>query len=95
MRHKTLLLMLLGIEILVLMILFIGPSKIEDALKMADFWYVLLAIVLQFAIYAVWTERWSITTSSLNISVRRRILLPILLVGLSINNLTPSAPGWW
>ena len=65
MRHKTLLLMLLGIGILVLMILFIGPSKIEDALKMADFWYVLLAIVLQFAIYAMWTGRWSITTSSL------------------------------
>ncbi|MGZ4857215.1 MAG: UPF0104 family protein [Methanobacteriaceae archaeon] len=85
--------MLLGIGILVLMILFIGPSKIDNALKMAEYWYVLLAIVLQFAIYVVWTERWSITTSSLNISVRRRILLPILLVGLSINNLTPSARG--
>jgi len=93
MRYKTLLLILIGIGILVLMILFIGPSTIKSAIEMADLWYVLLAIILQFAIYGVWTERWSITTSSLGISIRKRDLLPILLVGLSINNLTPSGRG--
>ena len=93
MRHKTILLILIGIGILVLMILFIGPSNIENAVEMADLWYVLLAIILQFAIYGVWTERWSITIFSLDISIRKRDLLPMLLVGLSINNLTPSGRG--
>jgi glycosyltransferase 2 family protein len=93
MRHNTLLLIFIGLGILLLMILFIGPSKIENAIEKADTWYILLAIILQFAIYGVWTERWSITTSSLGISVRKKDLLPMLLVGLSINNLTPGRGG--
>lgn len=93
MKYKTLLLMLAGIGVLGLMVLFIGPEKIENTLQGANPWYLGLAVVIQLTIYGLWTERWAVTTSSLGISVKRRHLLPMLLVGLAINNLTPSGRG--
>lgn len=93
MKHKTLLLILAGIGVLVVMVLFIGPAKIENALKMANLWYLALAVLIQLAIYGIWTERWAVTTSSLGISIKRRHLLPMLMVGLAINNITPSGRG--
>lgn len=93
MKHKTLLLMLAGIGVLGIMVLFIGPEKIETIIQGANPWYLGLAVVIQLAIYGLWTERWAVTTSSLGISIKRRHLLPMLLVGLAINNLTPSGRG--
>jgi uncharacterized protein (TIRG00374 family) len=93
MKHKTLLLMLAGIGVLGLMVLFIGPEKIETTIQEANPWYLALAVVIQLAIYGLWTERWAVTTSSVGISIKRRHLLPMLLVGLAINNLTPSGRG--
>jgi glycosyltransferase 2 family protein len=93
MKHKTLLLMLAGVGVLGLMVLFIGPEKIESVLQQSNPWYLALAVIIQLAIYGLWTERWSITTSSLDISIKRRHLFPMLLVGLAINNITPSGRG--
>ncbi|WP_321422824.1 UPF0104 family protein [uncultured Methanobacterium sp.] len=93
MKHKTLILMLAGVGVLGLMVLFIGPEKIESALEQSNPWYLALAVIIQLTIYGLWTERWSITTSSLDISIKRRHLLPMLLVGLAINNITPSGRG--
>jgi len=85
--------MLAGIGVLALMVLLIGPEKIESAIKLANPWYLILAVLIQLLIYGLWTERWAVTTSSLNISVKRRHLLPMLMVGLALNNLTPSGRG--
>jgi glycosyltransferase 2 family protein len=93
MKHKTLILMLVGIGVLGLMVLFIGPEQIESAIQQSNPWYLALAVIIQLAIYGLWTERWAITTSSLDISIKRRHLLPMLLVGLAINNITPSGRG--
>jgi uncharacterized protein (TIRG00374 family) len=93
MKHKTLLLMLAGIGVLVLMVLIIGPGQIESAIKLANPWYLILAVLIQLAIYGLWTERWAVTTSAVGISVKRRRLFPMLMVGLAINNLTPSGRG--
>ncbi len=93
MKHKTLILMLAGIGVLGLMVLFIGPEKIESAIQQSNPWYLALAVIIQLVIYGLWTERWSITTSSLDISIKRRNLLPMLLVGLALNNITPSGRG--
>lgn len=93
MKHKTVLLLLVGIGVLALMVLFIGPEKIESAIQEANPWYLVLAIIIQLAIYGLWTERWAITTASVGITIKRRHLLPMLLVGLAINNLTPSGRG--
>jgi len=93
MRNKALILMAVGIGILIAMIMFIGPGKIENAIRMANIWYILLAIIIQIATYALWTLRWSITTNALGISVKKQHLFPMLMVGLAINNITPSARG--
>ena len=93
MKHKTLILMLAGIGVLGLMVLFIGPEKIESVIEQSNPWYLALAVIIQLTIYGLWTERWAITTSSLDISIKRRHLLPMLLVGLAINNITPSGRG--
>lgn len=93
MNHKTIGLLIVGIAILAGMVIFIGPAKIEQALKLANPWYVLVAVLVQFAIYGMWTQRWSITIRSLNISVKKKHIFPMLMVGLAVNNITPSARG--
>jgi glycosyltransferase 2 family protein len=93
MKYKTWALLLVGIGILVVMILFIGPAKILGSIEMANPKYVALAFLVQFAVYGLLTERWSITIHSVGISVKKLYLLPMLLVGLAINNITPSARG--
>ncbi len=93
MNHKTIILFIVGIVILAVMVIFIGPSKIESALKNANPWYLALAVIVQFFIYGLWTQRWSITIHSLHIRIKRRHIFPMLMVGLAINNITPSARG--
>ncbi len=93
MKYKALTLILVGIGILAVMILFIGPAKIEDAIKLADPWYIVLAIILQFISYGLWTWRWSINIQAVGLSVKKLHLLPMLMVGLAVNNITPSARG--
>jgi hypothetical protein len=93
MNHKTIILLLVGIGILALMVFFIGPGQIESALKHANTWYVALAVAIQFLIYGLWTQRWSITIRSLHISIKKRHIFPMLMVGLAVNNITPSARG--
>ncbi len=93
MKYKTLILIVFGIAILAAMVLYIGPGKIKEALKLANLWYVGLAILIQFIIYLFWTQRWAITTYAVNISVKKIHLFPMLMVGLAVNNITPSARG--
>jgi uncharacterized protein (TIRG00374 family) len=93
MKHTTLLFALVGIGILIAMVLYIGPNKIASAVEMANLLYLALAVAIQLAIYGLWTLRWSIVVDSVNIVIRKIYLLPMLLVGLAINNITPSARG--
>ncbi|MGC9517829.1 MAG: UPF0104 family protein [Methanomicrobiales archaeon] len=93
MKHKVLLLMAIGIGVLIAMIMFIGPGQIESAIRMANIWYIILAIIIQIFTYFLWTLRWSITTDAVGISIKKWHLLPMLMVGMAINNITPSARG--
>lgn len=93
MNNKTIILLLVGLGILAAMVLYIGPGKIESALKNANPLYVAFAVVIQFVIYGMWTQRWAITIHSLKISIKRRHVFPMLMVGLAVNNITPSARG--
>ncbi len=93
MKYKTFTLLLFGIAILVIMILFIGPDKIESALILANPWYMVLAVIIQFIIYGLWTWRWAINIKAVHISADKIHLFPMLMVGMAINNLTPSARG--
>jgi len=93
MNNKTIILFIVGVGILAAMVLYIGPEKIENALQNANPIYVALAVIIQFIIYGMLTQRWSITIHSLQISVKRRYVFPMLMVGLAVNNITPSARG--
>lgn len=93
MKHKGLILILAGIGIIAAMIAFIGPEKILSALEKANPIFIILAVIVQFLVYGLWTWRWSITTNSVKINVKKRHLLPMLMVGLAVNNITPSARG--
>jgi glycosyltransferase 2 family protein len=93
MKHQALILIGIGIGILVGMVFYIGPGKIEDAIKLADPWYLALALILQFVVYGLWTWRWSINIKSVGLSVKKLHVFPMLMVGLAVNNITPSARG--
>lgn len=93
MKYKPLILLLIGIGSLIGMILFIGPSKIESAIELANPWYIALAVIIQFIIYGLWTWRWSINIKAVDISVKKIHVFPMLMVGMAVNNLTPSARG--
>ena len=93
MKHSTLILALAGFGILIVMILVIGPGKIVSAVELADPWYLALAVLIQFAIYGLWTQRWAINVNSVGIKIKKVHLLPMLMVGMAINNITPSARG--
>ena len=60
---------------------------------MANPWYVILALAIQFILYLLWTERWSINIHAVGIPMKRIPLLPMTLVGKAINNLTPAGGG--
>lgn len=94
MKHRVLVLLALGIAVLAVLVLFIGPEEILGALELANPWYVILAFLVQFLLFGMWTERWFINVRVVDIKKIKRIsLLPMLLVGMAINNITPSARG--
>jgi len=83
-------LLAIGIVILIAFIMFIGPEQIMAALQTADLKYILLAIIIQFIILGLWNTRWSIICKSLNIPHRQLPLFAMTIIGLAINDLTPS-----
>ncbi len=83
----------LGIGVLAVLVLLIGPEEVLNAMEMANPWYVVLAFLIQFCSSVFWTERWSINIRVVNIKIKKLTLLPILLVGMAVNNITPSARG--
>lgn len=83
-------LLLVGVVILIAMVLFIGPDQILTSLKTANINYVILAIIIQFIIIWLWNTRWSIICNSLDIPHKQLPLFAMTIVGLAINDLTPS-----
>lgn len=84
------LLLAVGVVILLAMVYIVGPGQIIDALKTADLRYVLLAVLIQFIIIGLWNTRWSLICDSLDIPHSKWSLLAMTIVGLAVNNLTPS-----
>lgn len=83
-------LLAIGIIILIAMIMFIGPDQILSALQTANMNYVILAIIIQFIILGLWNTRWSIICDSLDIPHGKLSLFAMTIIGLALNNLTPS-----
>ena len=93
MDRKTILLLGFSILILAVMLWFVGIDKVIDALKLANIGIIALAIVTQVFTYFLYTLRWQILNRLADMDVSIKKLLPIVLVGLAVNNITPSGRG--
>ena len=93
MDKKTIIFLAISILILVVILYFVGIDEVINALKVANLYLIALAIATQVFTYFLYTLRWKILNdiADLNSSIFK--LLPITLVGLAVNNITPSGRG--
>ena len=75
------------------MLYFIGIDEVIEALKLSNLWLVLLAIVIQIFTYFLYTWRWNIINKTANMDLGIKKSLPMVLVSLAVNNITPSGRG--
>lgn len=93
MDRKTILLLGISILILAIMLWFVGIDQVIGALKIANIWIIALAIVTQVFTYFLYSLRWQILSKLADMDISIKKLLPIVLVGLAVNNITPSGRG--
>ena len=92
-NKKVLIFLLFGLVIMVVMLYFIGIDEVIEALKLSNLWLVLLAIVIQILTYFLYTWRWNIINKTANMDLGIKKSLPMVLVSLAVNNITPSGRG--
>jgi len=93
MDRKTILLLGISVVILLVMLWFVGIDQVISALKLANLYIIALAIVTQVATYFLYSLRWQILNRESNMEISIREILPMVLVGLAVNNITPSGRG--
>lgn len=93
MDKKTLFFLLISVAILLVMLYFVGIDQVISALKIAKIELIALAIAAQVFTYFLYTLRWQILNKVADMDVSIRELLPMVLVGLAVNNITPSGRG--
>ena len=93
MKYKSYIFLGIGLLIMVVMLWFIGIDQVLNALKIANIYYVILAILIQFFTYFLYTFRWEIINKVADKDLGFKKLLPMVLVSLSVNNITPSGRG--
>lgn len=93
MDRKTVLLLGISILILLVMLWFVGIDQVIGALAVANVGIIVLALVTQIFTYFLYTLRWQILNKLVNMDVGIKKLLPMVLVGLAVNNITPSGRG--
>lgn len=92
-NRYTILLLIVGVGIMLAMLYFIGLEDVLSALAMSNLYLVLLAILVQIFTYYLYTFRWYLINESAGINKGVRELLPMVMVSLAVNNLTPSGRG--
>lgn len=93
MKYKSIIFLIIGLIIMAIMLWFIGIDQIIASLRLANIYYILLAIIIQIATYYLYALRWKIINKIDNINLGVRSLLPMIMVGLAVNNITPSGRG--
>ncbi|MDL2246053.1 UPF0104 family protein [Methanobrevibacter sp. OttesenSCG-928-K11] len=93
MSIKTVLFLIVGVVIMAVMLWFIGIEEIIASLELANLWLILAAIAIQVFTYFLYAFRWEIINKITDIDVGFKKLLPMVLVGLAVNNITPSGRG--
>ena len=92
-NKKVLIFLLFGLAIMAVMLYFIGIDEVIEALKLSNLWLVLLAIVIQIFTYFLYTWRWNIINKTADMDLGIKKSLPMVLVSLAVNNITPSGRG--
>ena len=92
-NKKVHIFLLFGLLIMAVMLYFIGIDEVIEALKLSNLWLVLLAIVIQIFTYFLYTWRWNIINKTANMDLGIKKSLPMVLVSLAVNNITPSGRG--
>ena len=92
-NKKVLIFLLFGLLIMAVMLYFIGIDEVIEALKLSNLWLVLLAIVIQIFSYFLYTWRWNIINKTGDMDLGIKKSLPMVLVSLAVNNITPSGRG--
>ena len=93
MKHKTIIFLLFGLIIMGIMIYFVGVDKVVYAFQYANLYYVLIAILIEFGVYGLFTLRWQIINKSVGIKGNFKKLFPMIMLSLAVNNITPSGRG--
>ena len=93
MDKKTVFFLGVSLVILAVMLYFVGIDQVISALKVAKLEYVAIAIAMQVFTYYLYTLRWKILNGVAGIDAGIKNLLPMVLVGLAVNNITPSGRG--
>ena len=93
MDKKTLFFLGLSIAILAVMLYLVGIDQVIETLKLAKLEFIGIAIALQIFTYYLYTLRWKILNNLADMDVGIKKLLPMVLVGLAVNNITPSGRG--
>ena len=92
-NKKVLIFLFIGLAIMGVMLYFIGIDEVIEALKLSNLWLVLLAIVMQIFTYFLYTWRWNIINKTADMDLGIKRSLPMVLVSLAVNNITPSGRG--
>lgn len=93
MDKKSIFFLGISVLILVVMLWLVGIDQVIDALKIAKLEFIALAVAMQVFTYYLYTLRWKILNELVDINVGIKKLLPMILVGLAVNNITPSGRG--
>ena len=93
MDKKSLIFIVVSVLIFILMLYFVGVDRIISTLKLANLNLIALAILIQIFTYVLYTFRWKIINDASGIKVGFKKLFPIIMVGLAVNNITPSGRG--
>ena len=93
MDKKTIIFLGISILILFIMLYFVGIDQVIEALKVANLYIIALAIVVQVFTYFLYTLRWQILVRLADMDVSIKKLIPMVLVSLAVNNITPSGRG--
>lgn len=93
MDRKTILLLAISVVILLIMLWFVGIEQVIDALRIANLGIIALAVAAQVFTYFLYTLRWQILNKLADMDVSIKRLLPMVMVGLAVNNITPSGRG--
>ena len=93
MDKKTIIFLGISILILFIMLYFVGINDVIAALEYANLYVIGLAIAMEIFTVFLYSVRWKVLNDIADLRCSISGLLPMMFVGLAVNNITPSGRG--